>query len=298
MATGREGRKVPRVKSRLGWLGPVLVLVGLAVGGLGVWFMFHARPRAGAIVDLLPLDGEWALVIRREATSDRGLLELVSTKRGVEWQALVPRYAGRPGTPGLAVARAAVSVRIVRTRPEVWAMSTRDATKLGGISLAGYVTGTWLPDGPSTVVSAGDGSRSFEVVDGTEGATIVAIDLEHGAVLWHREIGGPIRALTMAGDDLEVVTATGPGLVLDPATGTPLAGRTPGPRPAPGALSPTLRFVDGALVRGDSRFPWPPGARPPLPYHLTGRYLWLIEDGRLAVLDTETFEIVGSHPVR
>jgi hypothetical protein len=34
-------------RSRLGWLGPAIVLVGAAVAAAGVWYIVHARPSAG-----------------------------------------------------------------------------------------------------------------------------------------------------------------------------------------------------------------------------------------------------------
>jgi hypothetical protein len=286
-------------KARLGWLGPVIALVGIAVGGVGIWWMVHARPEPGRVIDALALDGEWAVVVRAETGSDRAFVELVSTARGALWQAMVPRYAGAPGAPAVAAGKAAVSVRVVRTQPEVWALSTIDATKLGGITLDGYADGAWLRDGPSRVVTAGEGTRSYEVVDGTRGATVVGIDLSKGSVRWHRAVGGAVLRMTPTAAGVEIETTTG-GLVLDPDTGAPIAGATPSPAPPPGTLSGALRYdaAARALVRGDARFAWPAWARPPFPYHLAGRFLWLIGDDKLEVLDTEQFTVVGSHGVR
>ena len=107
----------------------------------------------------------------------------------------------------------------VSGRPELWVMSTRDATKLGAIGLDGYAPGGWNPAGTSAVVSVGDGARSFEVVDGTRGSAVVAVDLERGAVLWHREVAGPIRAVTLTPDGkVDVITADRT-LALDRVTG-------------------------------------------------------------------------------
>lgn len=270
------------MRRRLGWLGPAIVGLGLAIGTVGVWWMFHARPEPGSVIDLLAIDAEWAVVVREEAASDRVFVELVSTRRGVEWQALVPPYGGRPGAVGLASAKAAISVRLARTRPEVWAMSTRDATKLGAVALDGYVVGTWIPHGPSDVVTAGDGTRSYEVVDGTGGVVIVAIDLELGRVLWHRAWeGAAIQAVTPTGTAVVVTIQAGRTLGLDPLTGADLA--EPFSQPAAEPVVPP-------------GFSVPSDARSPTRNHRTGRYLWLIRDGRLEVLDSESLRVVASVP--
>jgi quinoprotein glucose dehydrogenase len=54
--------------------------------------------------------------------------------------------------------------------------------------LAGYASGTWAR-AASSVVTLGDGARSFEIVDGAAGATIVAIDLGRGEVAWRVPFG-------------------------------------------------------------------------------------------------------------
>jgi hypothetical protein len=268
-------------------------VLGLAIGSIGVWWMFRVRPEPGPVIDLLAIDAEWAVVVRSETSSERAFVELVSTHRGVEWQALVPRYAGRPGAVGLASARAAISVRLTRTRPEVWAMSTRDATKLGSVALDGYAVGAWNPDGESDVVTAGDGTRSYEVVDGTGGVAIVAIDLEKGRVLWHRAWeGAAIRSVTPIETAVIVTTRVAgpvrtpsgghPGrFALDPLTGEDLAQEFSEPA------------VQEVVPKG---FEWPADASSPLRNHRAGRYLWLIRPGRLEVLDTESLRIVASVP--
>jgi hypothetical protein len=284
------GYKYP-VRTRLGWLGPVIVVIGLVVGTLGVWWMFHARPEPGPVIDVLAIDAEWAVIVRKEASSDRAFVELISTRRGVEWQALVPRYAGRPGAPGLAAGKAAISVRLARTRPEVWAMSTRDATKLGSVALDEYAVGKWVADGGSDVVTAGDGTRSFEVVDGTGGAAIIAIDLDRGRVLWHhpfanREIAAITpteRAVFVTTRPMGAGSPSGPPVALDPVTGAELAPEFSQP-------------VEGPLV--PAGYAWPTDARSPMRNHRAGQYLWLIRPDRLEVLDTGTRRIVATHSVR
>jgi hypothetical protein len=206
-------------RTRLGWLGPAIVLVGLAVGAVGVWWMMKSRPKPGPEIDRIAIDQAWTVIVRREANSDRAMVELVRPDGTVDWQALVPRYAGRPGAPGLAAAKNAISVRVVRTRPELWVLSTRKATKLGAIGLDEYAPGGWNPAGTSAVVSVGDGVRSYEVVDGTRGSAVVAVDLERGAVLWHREVPGPVRTVTATPEGKVAVAAADRTYLLDRLTG-------------------------------------------------------------------------------
>ena len=42
---------------KLGWLGPAIVIVGLLVGGAGVWYMVIAKPAPGDVIDEIPIDG-------------------------------------------------------------------------------------------------------------------------------------------------------------------------------------------------------------------------------------------------
>jgi outer membrane protein assembly factor BamB len=154
--------------------------------------------------------------------SERAFLELDGKTRGQAWQALIPHYAGRPGASGVAAAANAVSVRVTREGPELWVLSTRDATKLGAIELAGYAPGGWDPAGRSGVVTVGDGVLSFEVVDGKTGTGVVAIDLEHGSVLWRSEVKGPISALHLRSpDQIEIVASDG-SHVVERRTGRPV----------------------------------------------------------------------------
>ena len=99
-------------QQRLGWLGPAIVAVGAAVAAAGVWYMVHVRPVAGRVIDTIAVDAEHELVVRAEdgGNGDRAFVELRDGGR-VAWQAIVPRYAGRPGAPGIAWSPTAVSVR-------------------------------------------------------------------------------------------------------------------------------------------------------------------------------------------
>lgn len=179
--------------SRLGWLGPAIVLVGAAVAGLGAWYIVHARPAAGAVVDTIAIDGDRALVVRAEAGGERAFVELHEGGE-LRWQALVPRYGGRPGAPGVAWSATAVSVRVIRDgRAELFALTMRDASKLGGMQLAPD-HGPIATDAPGPVTLT-DHVRSYEVVSGPDWHQVVAVDLGRGRALWSAELGpAPVRA--------------------------------------------------------------------------------------------------------
>lgn len=182
-----------RRRRALGLLGPAIVLVGAAVAAVGAWYIVHARPSAGAVIDTIAIDEHRALVVRAETGGERAFVELRDGDE-VKWQALVPRYAGRAGAPGIAWSPTAVSVRVIRDGyAELFALALYDASKLGGMRLApqhGRVLTE--PGGPITLT---DHVRSYEVVSGPDWHQLVAIDLGSGRALWARELGpAPVRA--------------------------------------------------------------------------------------------------------
>jgi hypothetical protein len=209
-------QRTPR--RRLGWLGPAIVAVGAAVAALGVWYVVTVRPSAGAVIDTIRVDDRHTLVVRAEATSDRAFVELRDGEV-VQWQALVPRYAGRPGMPGIAWSPTTVSVRVIRDgHAELFALTMQNASKLGGMRLA--------PDhGPVELQTTGpitltDHVRSYEVVAGPDWHQVVAIDLKSGKALWARELGAaPVRAGGVKAD-LVWLDQGGPPRLFHALTGT------------------------------------------------------------------------------
>lgn len=196
-------------RSRLGWLGPTIVGIGVAVGAWGAWYMVHARPVAGAEIDRIWIDDRHALVVRAEAGGDRAFVELRDDET-VVWQALVPRYGGRPGAPGIAWCPTAVSVRVIRDgHAELFALAMHDASKLGGMRLAPDRGPIAAPaDGPVTLT---DHVRSYEIVSGPDWHQLVAIDLASGHALWARELGpAPVRAGGVAGGQVWIDQGAGP----------------------------------------------------------------------------------------
>jgi hypothetical protein len=196
-------------RSRLGWLGPAIVLAGAAVAAVAVWYIVHARPTPGAVIDTIAIDDRRALIVRAETGGDRAFVELRDGEV-VKWQALVPHYGGRAGARAIAWSPSAVSVRVVRDgRAELFALAMHDASKLGGIRLAPQ-HGPIVEDPPGPITLT-DHTRSYEVVSGPDWHQLVAIDLASGRVLWSRELGAaPVRAGGVARDLVWIDQGAGP----------------------------------------------------------------------------------------
>ncbi len=290
---------------RLGFLGPSLVLLGAAVAAIGAWWMVHARASATAYLDVVALDEHTALAVRGERSTTRAFVELhrlAKDEPQVQWQALVPRYAGRPGKPGLAASRQAISVRVVRDgRAELFGLSMRNAAKLGGLRLAHerpqHPSGNTLP----AAVTLFDGVASFELVGSEESppwSAVAAIELDSGRERWHRDLGAePVEAMWLAGDALWLRQGGRVhGLaVADGAPRTAQVPTAPEAQPSERVLldTPSLRAVylpasrqleltkPGAAV---VRHAWPSTASEPWPYHVAGGRLWVVFAGKLRVL--------------
>ncbi len=174
-------------KTRLGWLGPAIVIVGAAVAGLAIWFMQTARPVPGEVIDTIAIDARRSIVVRKEAKSDRSFIE-VRDGNTVKWQALIPPYAGAKGRPAIAWSDAAVTVRVSRDgRAEVFAFAMNNAHKLGAFRLATeHEPITMHPTGPITLT---DHVRAYEVVGGADWHQLIAVDIVWGGGVWKVELG-------------------------------------------------------------------------------------------------------------
>ena len=199
------------------YLGPILFFVGVAAAVLGLWYFRHAQPKAGAVIDTIPVDQGVDLVVRKEATSDRSFLELHMNGE-VRWSALIPHYAGAPGRPAIAWSPTAVTVRVERDgHAEVFAFAMRDAQKIGGYKIAPeHEPITTQPRGPITLT---DHIRSYELVGGAGWHQIASVDLATGKGVWKRELGaGEITDGGVDGPSVWLVQ-DGKRRVLDAATG-------------------------------------------------------------------------------
>jgi len=174
-------------RTRLGWLGPIIVLVAAAIAGLAAWAVVVGKPTPGAEIDRIPIDARTTFVVRAEQDGGRNFIELIEGDKLV-WSALVPHYAGRPGAPGIAWNNVAVSVRVLRdNRAEIFALSLHDATKIGGFRLApNHGEVIKQKAGPVTLT---DHVRSYEIVGGADWHQLVTIDLSTGEALWVQELG-------------------------------------------------------------------------------------------------------------
>lgn len=183
---------------KLGLLGPIIFFVGVAIACLGGWYVMHARPRAGEVIDTIPIDNGDTLVVRAEDGGERSFLEL---HHGGElaWQALMPHYAGSKGRSGIAWSPTAITVRIERGgRAEVFALTRGEAARLPGYRLAvEHEPITTPPTGPITLT---DHVRSYELVGGSDWHQVIAVDLQTGIGVWKVDLGpAPVTAARLEG---------------------------------------------------------------------------------------------------
>lgn len=174
-------------KSRLGWLGPAIVIIGLIAGSIGVWMIFHFKPQNGVVIDTIEVDATTKVIIRSEANGPNAFAELVEDGK-LKWQSLIPPYAGRKGRVGVAVTPIAVAVRVLRgDQAELFCLARANGTKLGGVRLGlGHTASKNDSNGP---LQFSDGRRTYEIVGGDGWNQVVAIDLTLGNPLWKQELG-------------------------------------------------------------------------------------------------------------
>jgi hypothetical protein len=172
---------------RIGWIGIAIFGVGAAIAAAGAWYVVHARPEVGDVIDTYDLGNHKQLLVRGERGGERAFLE-VRDGDDVVWQALIPHYAGAHGRPAVAWSPTVVTARVERGgRAEVFALSFQSSEKVGGFRLAPeHEPIRTQPTGPITLT---DHARSYEIVGGDSWHQIVGVDLTSGDALWKVELG-------------------------------------------------------------------------------------------------------------
>ena len=188
-------------KTRLGFLGPGIVIAGFIIGGFGVWMIYKNKPEVGGVIDTFVVDTTTKIVIRAEAGGPRAFVEL-QQNGDVKWQAMVPPYAGAPGRIGVTWSDVAVSVRVIRGgRAELFSVARANGSKLGGIHLA--IDHDKIKVDAKGPLSITDHLRSYEIIEGDGWNQVVAIDLKLGTALWKKELGAtPITGGSIEGGQL------------------------------------------------------------------------------------------------
>lgn len=288
-----------RVSGRV--LTAAVMTLGIAVGALGVWWMSRSRPSAGDYVDVLALGGDAAVVVRHERGGTRSFVDLIDGG-AARWSALVPRYADPPAGVGLSASAEAVTVRVVRGGlPEVFALSARDAAKLGGIHLAAerapHPTGYTVP----RVTTVMAGTDSVEVI-GDDPAWAELIAIRSGKPAWRQALGaGRVERVAIEGDRV-LVWRDGAALRLDRSTGAPLDSEpaTALPPPVIAAGDVTIE-IDGERVATAStagapvaRIRWPAAARLPQAHNAADGALWMVLPDRVVLLEPRTLAPITS----
>jgi outer membrane protein assembly factor BamB len=253
------------VRGRSGTIVVAIVMsLGLTLGGIGAWWVVHARPRPGEFIDALATpDG--AVVVRKERSSDRAFLEVYDGTH-LRWRGMVPRYAGHPGVIAVAASPRSITVRVVRGgHPFVFAFDAATGAKL---DLFDLTPGT-SPD-PSghtmpTVATVGDGHHSVELVTAAGGGSeIFGLDLEQRRLMWRRPLADRPEGAAWVGD-----------LIV-------------------------LRYGGGgrarALRRGDgSDAPVPPDAgRDVAPHTTAGGRTWRVTPREITVMDAASGQVLGT----
>ena len=164
----------------------ICALIVIVLATVAGWWMVTERPRPGAYIDALALEGDFVVAIRGDQRTPRAFVELVALGEGLRWQAMIPAYRVPDGAIGVAAAEHAITVRFPRQgKTRVWGFAVQNAKKLGVITL-----GDHLPDEPdghvaATVATFSGGAQSIEILEPDAGPTLVAgVALTRGAVDW------------------------------------------------------------------------------------------------------------------
>jgi hypothetical protein len=207
-------------KKWLGYLGPAIVVLGIAISVVAIWYMRAARPVPGAEFDRIAMDDAHAFVIRLDAKDPKRSFLEFRERDEVKWQALIPHYVGTPARRAIAWSQNVVTVRVERDgRAQVFAFTIATSAKVGALRLAPeHEPITTHAQGPITLT---DHVRSYEIVGGAGWNQIIAVGLDTGKGVWKVDLGAePITDGGVDGSGLWVLQG-GKRLTFDPATGRP-----------------------------------------------------------------------------
>jgi hypothetical protein len=188
---------------RLGWIAPAMLIAGVGVAGVAIWYWKTVQPVPGDEIDKVPCSGA-TMIVRSEIGGNRSFVELRGGGDQVIWQAFIPHYAGRFGRSAIACGETAATVRIQRSgRAEVFGFLLQNGDKIGGFRLAAeHEPLTLEPTGPITLT---DHVRSYEFVGGTGWHQVIAVDLPTGKALWKVDLGpDAVSDATIEGNRLHV----------------------------------------------------------------------------------------------
>ncbi len=171
----------------------VLIVCGCLVvllAGTAGWWMIRERPKGGPYVDVLALQGDFAVAIRSETTRDRAFVEMVDVEQGLRWQALVPGYRVADGAIGVAANDHAVYVRFPRDgRTQIFGFAPQTSQKLGTVILGDELAKE--PDGhaSSVVATIQRGPDAYEILepDGKP-VRVYRVSLSSGEAEWHVDL--------------------------------------------------------------------------------------------------------------
>jgi hypothetical protein len=234
-----------------GWIAVVIFVVVSALGVTGAWYLLGQRPAPGDIVELVNIDGDFAVAVRAlRGESERSFLSMFERERGERWGGLIPRYPGNDDArTGVAATAEVVTVRTVSSgQPTIMAFAARRGQKLGRVELLGERqdrAGTGLSlAAASNLVGAGE---SFELF-GEDGqwAALFALDLGAGLVRWRSDLGPLLIRRAWLRDRHVLVHARSGLVIIDRASGAAMTGPDAGELPCV-AGETVLTQAGGAL---------------------------------------------------
>lgn len=172
-----------------------LLAVAFAISGVGIWMLFRGKPTPADFLEVVALDGEYALVVRDLSDGDRrDFFSLYHVHEGERWGALIPPYLHAPGRLGIAASPNVATIRVARDGDsQVLGFAMHGPLKAGRLSVAdprppspdAYA----LPD----VATVSDVTHAFELFrlgGDAGGIEVTATEIDRGTLLWRQQVPG------------------------------------------------------------------------------------------------------------